>query len=248
MQRRTSRNKRISVEAYSHADRKRMNNPQDKGHRKRLRERFLQGGLDGFLDYEIVELLLILGTPRKDCKLVAKEVIKKFGGLRGVLEATREELQQIKGLGPHNIFGLKFFKALFIHYAKEKLPKKFTFDSSQVVATFLQEKIGREKKEHFYILALDSRNHLIQMNNVSTGILDASLVHPREVFKEAIQVSAAKVIVAHNHPSGDSEPSEGDLVITNRLVEAGKILEIAVVDHIIVTSNSFLSFKEHKLL
>jgi len=219
-----------------------------KGHRKRLRERFLQGGIDGFLDYEIVELLLTLGTPRKDCKPVAKEATKKFGGLRGVLEATPEELRQIKGLGPHNIFGLKFFQALSTHYAKEKLPKKITFDFPQVVATFLQEKIGREKKEHFYILALDSRNNLVKINNVSTGTLDASLVHPREVFKEAIQASAAQVIIAHNHPSGDLEPSEGDLVITNRLVEAGKILEIEVVDHIIVTSNSFLSFKERKLL
>ena len=219
-----------------------------KGHRKRLRERFLQGGLDGFLDYEIVELLLTLGTPRRDCKVVAKEATKKFGGLRGVLEATPEELRQINGLGPHNIFGLKLFQALSMHYAKEKLPKKIIFDSPQVVATFLQEKIGREKKEHFYILALDSRNNLIKMNNVSTGTLDASLVHPREVFKEAIQASAAQVIIAHNHPSGDPEPSEGDLVITNRLVEAGKILGIAVVDHIIVTSNKFLSFKERKLL
>lgn len=219
-----------------------------KGHRKRLRERFLQGGLDGFLDYEIVELLLTLGTPRKDCKPIAKEATKKFSGLRGVLEAAPEELRQIKGLGPHNIFGLKFFQALSTHYAKEKLPKKITFDSPQVVANFLQEKIGREKKEHFYILALDSRNNLIKMNNVSTGTLDASLVHPREVFKEAIQASAAQVIIAHNHPSGDPEPSEGDLVITNRLVEAGKILEIAVVDHIIVTNNDFLSLKERKLL
>ncbi len=219
-----------------------------KGHRKRLRERFLQGGIDGFLDYEIVELLLTLGTPRKDCKPAAKEAAKKLGGLRGVLEAAPEELRQIKGLGPHNIFGLKLFQALSTHYAKEKLPKKITFDSPQAVANFLQKKIGREKKEHFYILALDSRNNLVKMNNVSTGTLDTSLVHPREVFKEAIQASAAQVIIAHNHPSGDPEPSEGDLVTTKRLVEAGKILEIAVVDHIIVTSNSFLSFKERKLL
>ena len=218
------------------------------GHRRRLRERFLQGGLDGFLDYEIVELLLTLGTPRKDCKPVAKEATKKFDGLRGVLEAAPEELQQINGLGPHNIFGLKLFQALSMRYAKEKLPKKITFDSPQVVATFLQEKIGREKKEHFYILALDSGNNLVKMNNVSTGTLDASLVHPREVFKEAIQASAAKVIIAHNHPSGDTEPSKADLVITNRLVEAGKILGIAVVDHIIVTNNNFLSFNERKLL
>ena len=218
------------------------------GHRKRLRERFLQSGLDGFLDYEIVELLLTLGTPRKDCKSVAKEAIKKFGGLRGVLEAAAEELRQIKGLGPHNIFGLKLFQALSTHYAKEKIPKKISFDSPQAVVTFLQEKIGREKKEHFYLLALDSKNNLVKINNVSIGILDASLVHPREVFKEAIQASAAKVIIAHNHPSGDTEPSGDDLIITKKLVAAGEILSIEIVDHIIITRSDYLSLKDRGLI
>ncbi|MBU3942642.1 DNA repair protein RadC [Patescibacteria group bacterium] len=222
--------------------------PKNSEHRKRLREKFLQGGLDGFLDYEIIELLLTLGTPRKDCKPMAKEVIKKFGGLQKALEATTEELQQINGLGPHNTFGLKIFQALSVRSAKEKLPKKIVLDSPQAVATFLQEKIGREKREHFYIITLDSRNNLVNIKNISIGTLNTSLVHPREVFKEVIRASATKVIIAHNHPSGDTEPSEADLMITNRLIEAGKILEIAVVDHIIVTDVDFLSFKESKLL
>jgi DNA repair protein RadC len=218
------------------------------GHRKRLRERFLQGGLEGFLDYEIVELLFTLGTPRKDCKSIAKEAIEKFGGLSGVLEAAPEEMRQIRGIGPHNIFGLKLFQALSTRYAKEKLPKKIVLGSPQAVVAFLKEKIGGEKKEHFYILALDSRNNLIKMNNISIGTLDASLVHPREVFKEAIQASAAKVIIAHNHPSGDPEPSEDDLVITKRLVESGKILGIEVADHIIVIKDDFFSFKKENLI
>ena len=112
----------------------------------------------------------------------------------------------------------------------------------------LGEKIGKEKREHFYMLALDSRSNLLKMSNVSIGTLEASLAHPREVFREAIHVTAAKVIIAHNHPSGDPEPSEGDLMITQKLVDAGKILEIEVADHIIVTSNNYLSFKEQKLL
>jgi len=222
--------------------------PKIEGHRKRLREKFLQGGLDGFLDYEIVELLLTLGTPRKDCKAVAKTATEKFGDLRGVLEASPEELQHIRGLGPHNVFGLKLFQAVSTRYAKEGLPKAIALDSSQAAVTFLKEKIGREKKEHFYMLALDSRNNLLKMSNVSIGTLNESLVHPREVFKEAIQATAAKVIIAHNHPSGDSKPSEGDLMITQKLVDAGKILEIEVADHIIVTNNSYLSFREQKLL
>lgn len=218
------------------------------GHRKRLREKFLQGGLDGFLDYEIVELLLTLGTPRKDCKGMAKVATERFGGMSGVLEASPEELQQIRGLGPHNIFGLKLFQALSERYAKEKLPRKIIFNSPKAVVSYLQEKIGKEKKEHFLILALDSRNNLIKDYEISVGTLNASIVHPREVFKAATQALAAQVIIAHNHPSGDPEPSEGDLLTTKGLVEAGKILEIKVVDHIIITRDNFLSFKEHNLL
>lgn len=218
------------------------------GHRKRLRDRFLQAGLYGFLDYETVELLLTLGTPRKDCKSIAKAAVQKFRGLQGVLEASPEELQQIKGLGPHNIFGLKLFQAFSERHAKEKLPKKVNLDSPKTVVVYLQEKIGKEKKEHFLILALDSRNNLIKDYEISVGTLNTSIVHPREVFKAATQALAAKVIIVHNHPSGDPEPSEGDLVVTKRLVEAGKILEIKVVDHIIITRDNFLSFKEHNLL
>ncbi len=222
--------------------------PKNAGHRKRLRDRFLQSGLNGFLDYEIVELLLTLGTPRKDCKQMAKEAIKKFGGLAGVLDASLEELQQIKGIGPFNAFGVKLFQAVSERYAKEKILKKVLLNSPQAVVKYLREKFGREKKEHFVILSLDSRNNLIRENTISVGTLNANLVHPREVFKEAIDARAASIIVAHNHPSGDPEPSEDDLTITKRLIEAGKIMGIDVLDHIIITKTKVFSFKENKLI
>lgn len=218
------------------------------GHRGRLRKKFLNGGLDGFLGYEIIELLLSLGTPRKDCKQMAKAAIKKFKNLQAVLDASREDLQQIKGIGPSNAFGLKLFQAVSERYTREKISKKVQLTSPKLVADCLQGKLRREKKEHFVILPLDARNNLIKISDISVGTLNANLVHPREVFKEAIQSNAAQVIVAHNHPSGDTEPSEDDLVITRRLVEAGKILGIEVVDHIIVAKNDFLSFKEKGLL
>lgn len=218
------------------------------GHRERLRTRFLETGFDGFLDYEVVELLLTLGTPRRDCKQIAKEAIKKFGGLQKVLDASPEELQQIEGVGPFNIFGLKLFQAVSERYQKEKILKKSSLTSPKAVAKYLREKLGREKKEYFVILSLDSRNNLIKISDVSIGTLNANLVHPREVFKEAIFASAAQVILAHNHPSGDTEPSEDDLEITKELVKAGKILGIKVVDHIIITRNGFLSFKEKGLI
>ena len=220
----------------------------DAGHRKRLRNRFLQGGLDGFLDYEIIELLLTLGTPRKDCKQMAKEAIKMFRGLQGVLEASFDELRQIKGIGPSNAFGIKLFQAISERYAKEKIPKKILLNSPQAVTNYLREKLGREKKEYFVILLLDSRNNLIKDTIVSIGTLNANLVHPREVFKEAVDNRAASIIIAHNHPSGDPEPSEDDLEITKRLVESGKILGVEVVDHIIITKTGFISFKEKNLL
>lgn len=217
------------------------------GHRGRLRDRFLQGGIDALLDYEIVELLLTLGTPMKDCKPMAKEAIKKFGGLRGVLDASREELQEIDGIGPLNSFGIKLFQAIAERYTKEHISSKILFTSPKVVAEYLQKSIGREKKEHFVMLHLDSKNNLIKQD-VSIGTLDASLVHPRELFKAAIQASTAQVIVAHNHPSGEPEPSREDIEITIGLKEAGKIIGIEVLDHIIVTDDKFFSFKNGNLI
>ncbi len=218
------------------------------GHRQRLRARFLQSGLDGFLGYEIVELLLTLGTPRRDCKQMAKQVIKKFGGLRGALDSTIEDLQQIKGIGPQNAFGLKLFQAISERYAKEKIPKKILLDSPKAVTNYLREKIGKTKKEHFMILCLDTSNNLVKISDISIGTLNASLIHPREVFKEAIQASAARVILAHNHPAGNLTPSKEDIKITKSLVAAGKIIDIEVLDHIIVSNTSFCSFKEKDLV
>ncbi len=208
----------------------------------------MQSGLDGFLGYEIVELLLTLGTPRRDCKQMAKQVIKKFGGLRGALDSTIEDLQQIKGIGPQNAFGLKLFQAISERYAKEKIPKKILLDSPKAVTNYLREKIGKTKKEHFMILCLDTSNNLVKISDISIGTLNASLIHPREVFKEAIQASAARVILAHNHPAGNLTPSKEDIKITKSLVAAGKIIDIEVLDHIIVSNTSFCSFKEKDLV
>jgi DNA repair protein RadC len=217
------------------------------GHRKRLRERLLQSGLDGFLDYEIIELLLTLGTPRKDCKQEAKEAIAKFKGLAKTLDASLVELQQINGIGPSNAFGIKLFQAISERYAKEKIQPKILLDSPKLIFEYLKEKIGKEKKEHFAVLYLDTRNHLI-FDEISVGTLNASLVHPREVFSKAILNSASHVIIAHNHPSGDCTPSEEDITTTKRLIEAGKILGITVVDHIVVTKNNYSSCKTSGLV
>lgn len=218
------------------------------GHRERLRDRFLHSGFDGFHDYEIVELLLTLGTPRKDCKQIAKEAIEEFGGLINVLNASTEDLQKIRGIGSSNLFGLKLFQAMSERLAKEQIPEKIKLDSSKVVADYLQRLIGIKKKEHFVILSIDARNNLIEVSNISIGSLNESIVHPREVFREAIAVSAAQIIIAHNHPSGDPEASPEDIALTRRLGEAAKIFGIELLDHIIVTENQFSSLREQNLI
>jgi len=218
------------------------------GHRKRLRERFLQSGLDGFLDYEIVELLLTLGTPRRDCKQMAKMAIKEFGGLRGVLDASLNDLQTIKGIGKSNAFGIKLFQAISERYAREKIPPRISLSSPREVVDYLSEKFGKEKKEHFISLMIDSNNKLISIKNISIGTLNASLVHPREVFEPAIRSLAANIIIAHNHPSGDLEPSIEDIKVTQRLASVGEVTGIKVIDHLIISSKGYLSLKKRGLM
>ena len=224
------------------------NAPKGAGHRKRLRDRFLQSGLDGFLDYEIVELLLTLGTPMKDCKQMAKEAVKQYKGLRGVLDASLEELQHIKGIGPSNAFGIKLFQAISERYAREQLPQKISLSSPQKIAAYLREKLGREKKEHFVVLLLDAQNDLLQIKEISVGTLEETLAHPREVFESAIKHLASHIIIAHNHPSGSLEPSESDLRLTQRLQSVGELVGISVLDHIIISNTGYISLKEKNLL
>lgn len=212
------------------------------GHRKRLREKFLYSGLAGFHDYEIIELLLTLGTPRRDCKPMAKDVLKKIGSLNAVLDAPVEELVKIKGIGPSNIFGLKLSQAVSEVYQEGKLEDLCKLDSPESIYQYLKESIGKEEKEHFVILFFDTKNKLIT-DDVSTGTLNASLVHPREVFNKAIRNSASHVVVAHNHPSGDHTPSKEDIETTKRLIDAGNILGITLMDHIIVSKNGYISLR-----
>jgi len=217
------------------------------GHRKRLRERFLHYGFDGFLDYEIIELLLTFGTPMKDCKQMGKDVINKFKTLSGVINASPDELKQINGIGDTNSIYIKIIKEFNKRLSRETSSQNISLDSPEIIFNFLKERIGSEKKEYFTVIFIDSKNRLI-IDDVSVGILNASLVHPREVFKKAILNNTSHVVIAHNHPSGDPNPSNEDIDTTKRLVEAGKILGISVIDHLIITESRFVSLKELNLI
>jgi DNA repair protein RadC len=218
------------------------------GHRKRLREKFIKSGLAGFHDYEIVELLLTLGSPRKDCKPQAKEAIKRFKTLRGVLEATPEELQQISGIGPHSAFGIKLAQEVAREFLKEKIIDKPIYKSSQEIFDYLYYSMRDLKKEVFKVIYLNRRSQIIDTVDLFEGTLEDIPIRPREIVESAIKYSAAAQIFIHNHPSGDPTPSKSDKQLTRDLVFVGHILQIKVLDHIIIGENRYFSFADQGMI
>ena len=218
------------------------------GHRKRLKERFNQSGLSAFLDYEIVELLLTLGTPRKDCKPQAKEAIKRFGTLRGVLEAPSEELRKIKGITAHNVFVIKFMQDLAREFLKEQILDRPYCRSSREVFDYLYHSMRDLRKEVFKVMFLDSQNRVVAIKDLFEGTLNASVIYPREIIQSAVKHNAAALIFVHNHPAGNPQPSDNDKQITQDLVFAGNIMQIKVLDHIIIGENHYFSFADAGLI
>ena len=218
------------------------------GHRKRLRERFIKSGLRGFHDYEIIELLLTLGSPRKDCKPQAKEVIRRFKTLRAALSASPEELQQIEGIGPHSALGIKLVSEVAREFLKQKIVDKPAYKSGREIFDYLYHSMRDLKKEVFKVIYLNSQNQIIDIADLSEGTVDRGAVSPREVIESAIRHNAISLILVHNHPSGNPEPSQSDEQITRDLVFAGGIMQIRVLDHIIIGENKYYSFAVEGLI
>ncbi|PID40611.1 MAG: hypothetical protein CR984_02315 [Proteobacteria bacterium] len=215
------------------------------GHRQRLRDRFLKAGLEGFHDYEIIEMLLALATPRKDCKQAAKAALARFRTLPGVLDASPTELCQVPGIGPTNLFGLKLVPAVARRTLRQQLVGKTALTNSGELFDYLNHSIRDRKRECFLAIYLDAKNRVISDEILFTGTVTSSAVYPREVVKAALNHSAAAVIFAHNHPSGDPAPSNDDMVITRKLVQACALMGIAVHEHLIIGSEGYFSFADH---
>lgn len=215
------------------------------GHRQRLRDRFLKSGLDGFHDYEVVELLLTLGTPRKDCKAAAKAALNRFKSLQGVLDAAPADLCQLPGIGPINLFGLKLVPAVSRRYLQQRLEGKTPLTNSRELFDYLNHTIRDKKRECFVAIYLDAKNRVITDEILFTGTVTASAVYPREVVAAALAHTAAAVIFAHNHPSGDPAPSPDDMAITRKLVQACRLMGITVHEHLIIGSEGYFSFADH---
>jgi DNA repair protein RadC len=226
-----------------------MNTSQDnKGHRQRLRKKFLKNGLDGFLDYEIIELLLTLGTPRTDCKQPAKDTLKKFGSLKAVLEAEPAELKEIKGIGDNNVFGLKIAQSVSRRYLADRIIDKDFIRSADEVIDYLKHNLRDKSREVFLAIYLNGRNQILKMEELFQGTLTTSAVYPREVVKRALVNDAAALVFVHNHPSGNPNPSQDDLTITKKLKEAAQAIDVSVHDHLIIAGNDVYSFADHGLI
>ena len=226
-----------------------------KGHRERVRKKFLENGFNGLEDYEVLELLLFYVIPRKDTKAIAKELIKKFKTLANVLKANTLELKNIDGLGPVAITFLKMIGALPAKIYKDELKNqklikddKNKITDKEVLLSFLRNKIGYEDVEKFYVIYLSSSNEVIAFEESSSGTLDRSSIYPREIYKRVIMENAKSIIIAHNHPSGNTFPSKCDIDITNEIAKGLKNFGALLLEHIIITRDSYFSFLEEGLI
>jgi DNA repair protein RadC len=218
------------------------------GHRERLRYKFMGSGLSGFHDYEVIELLLTLGTPRKDCKEAAKAALAKFKTLQGVLDASDLDLCSVKGIGPMNLFGLRLPRAVADRYLQKKIIHKEPVSNSKALFDYLYLNMGSKDRECFKALFLDAKNRVIAVEDLFSGTLTASSVYPREVVRAALEHRAAAVIFAHNHPSGDPAPSPADFSITRQLIFACQTMGIVVHEHIVIGDNRYFSFADQGVI
>ena len=211
----------------------------------RPRERLISYGVRNLSSVEILALILGMGVQGEPVLKLAERLLSTFGSLAGIAEASLEELQQIKGVGTAKACQLQacaeVARRMQVSQSKAGVTPRIADPAN--VASLARGHIADYHKEHYILISLDVRSKLLGVDTISIGILDAALVHPRETFAAAMRRRAAKVIICHNHPSGDATPSDDDLVVTKRLVTAGKIMGIAVVDHVIVTKQGFYSLQ-----
>ena len=232
-----------------------MNEKDSQGHRERIREKFLNNGIDGFAEYEILELLLTYCIPRKDTKPIAKELLNKFKSLDNVFKADLDKLSAIDGLGKNSVAFLKLIGDLPSIIYKDELKNKKLIDketlkisNKDILLKYLRNKIGYEEIEKFYVLYLSSSNEVIEFEENSVGTLDRSSVYPREIYKKIINLNAKSIILAHNHPSDNITPSKCDIELTNEIAKGLKNFGALLIEHIIITKNSYFSFLEEGLI
>lgn len=212
------------------------------------RERMMSKGIDALSNAELIAILLRTGTSGESVLNLAQRVLGHVGGLRQFLDTSLEELVEVKGIGTAKAVQLLAGIELGRRVAKTTPEERWTIRSPEDVAKLMMEELRYLTQEHFVCLFLNTKNQVIAQTTVFIGSLNSSIVHPREVFKEAIRKSSASVICLHNHPSGDPTPSKEDIEVTKRLMGAGQIIGIDVLDHVIIGDGHYISLKEKGLI
>lgn len=224
--------------------------PHHVGHRGRLREKFQRSGLDAMLEYEVVELLLTLAIPRSDVKQPAKELVRRFGNLRGILDAPPEELRSIAGIGSVAPVALQIVRAAAVRYLEQAAAQQDLSLSREAIVDTWRMRIGPLRNEVFEVALLDSGGRLLRdgVQRLTEGTIDRASVYPRRVVELALKWGAASLILAHNHPNGSVQPSEMDRLLTRAIVLAAEAVNLRVVDHLIVSPDEAFSFRTAGLL
>lgn len=222
------------------------------GHRQRVKEKFLKTKFDNWQDYEILEFALFFALPQKDTKEIAKTLIAKFGSLKELMYANYDELNEvfesIKGVSTHTAFFFYFLKQFSIKYSEFKVKEKEKLSSPQEVVEFLKNIIGNSSEEKMYAIYLNASNKVLDIEKLSDGTVCRAAVYPNQIAKMALLKNARSVIVSHNHPGDVCKPSQNDIIATEAIQKALKTIEVVLLDHIIVTTNDYYSFKDNGLI
>ena len=219
-----------------------------KGHRDRVKEKFLQNGFDGFADHELLEFLLFYCIPMKDTNELAHSLINEFGSISGVFEARPEEIQKRCKVSRHTAVFLSMVPQLTNYYLKSKWEAGVCLDSHETAGEYVKALFAGKTSEMFYLLCLNSRNQLILPVKISEGTINEAPVYVREAVAAAVRNNAVGVILAHNHPGGSIKPSESDREATGQIIKALETVNISVLDHIVTGGGKFISFAASGML
>ncbi|QTD43256.1 DNA repair protein RadC [Sporosarcina sp. Te-1] len=210
----------------------------------RPRERLIRQGASSLSNQELIAILLRTGTKEESVLMLANRILKSFDKIQDLRDATIEEMMAVKGVGQAKAVQILAAVEIGKRLYQKHTEGKYTIRSPEDAAAYLMTDMASLQQEHFVALFLNVKNEVLHKQTVFIGSLNSSIVHPREIFREAVKRSAASIIVAHNHPSGHPTPSPEDIEVTKRLVEAGSIVGIELLDHVIIGDHRFISLKE----
>ena len=227
---------------------KKTNSPAHTGHRQRLRQRINTAGTESLLDHEMLEALLTYAIPRKDTKPLAWALLKRFGSVAQVLDASSIALTAQPGIGPRTVQLLRLVRSLFKRYAKSSIPRHVDVRNSRQVREYCKISLAGNPEELLELICVSSRYTILGTRVIASGSINALHITPRQILEYVLQEKAFGIIVVHNHPSGNPEPSTDDIAWTQHLEQAARWLEIKLIDHVIVARNGYFSCKEQGYL